>query len=333
MTEFFTAAFSSPLGASVVLLTLGLLFVNGWTDAPNAIAAAVATRAVSLRQGIFLATFMNLIGGVLTLTLGRQVAYTVFALGNFPPGHSGSVGLAAGMAAVILWAVIAWRFGIPTSESHGLMAGLMGSALALNTAGISLPALSKVLAGLIFSIGLGLLGGWAFSRLLSGAPAKGRFWRWGQIISAGAMAFCHGLQDTPKFASILILGMTLWGEESTFTLPLWAPLLCGFIMSLGTLLGGGRIIKKVGSEMVHINLKEGFAADLAGTLTLLLSTLQGFPVSTTHAKTTALMGAALGGEERFVDKKIAGTMFLSWLITFPFCGLLAYIFTKILLFF
>ncbi len=331
MTEFFTAAFSSPLGASVVLLTLGLLFVNGWTDAPNAIAAAVATRAVTLRQGIFLATFMNLIGGVFTLTLGRQVAKTVFALGDFPPGRQGSIGLAAAMLAGIIWAVLAWRFGIPTSESHGLMAGLMGATLALNIAGISIPALCKVLAGLIFSIGLGLLGGWAFSVLLQRMQATGTLWRWGQILSAAAMAFCHGLQDTPKFASILILGMILWGGETAFTLPLWAPLLCSFMMSLGTLLGGGRIIRKVGSEMVHIDLKEGFAADLAGTLTMLLSTIQGFPVSTTHAKTTALMGAALGGKNRFIDKKIAGSMFLSWLITFPFCGLLAYFFTKLLL--
>lgn len=330
-TAFFTAAFRTPLGAAVVLLSLGVLFVNGWTDAPNAIASAVATRSLSLRKGILLATIMNLFGGISTLFLGKKVAETVFALGSFPPGTQGSAALAAAMLAVILWAVIAWRWGIPTSESHGLMAGLMGAALALGSGGISLQALAKVLAGLVFSISLGLCGGWSLAQLMKRFSPSSTFWKAGQIFSAAAMAYCHGLQDTPKFASILILGMTLWGGNSQFSMPLWAPLLCGLIMSLGTLLGGGRIIHKVGSEMVHIDQKEGFAADLAGTLSLLLSTLQGFPVSTTHAKTTALMGAAAGGG-RFVNKKIAASMFLSWILTFPFCGFIGFFMAKALLF-
>ena len=119
---------------------LGVIFVNGWTDAPNAIAAAVSTRAMTMRQGVLTATVMNLLGGLAALSIGKKVAETVFYLGVFPSDRAGGCALAAAMLAVILWAVAAWRFGIPTSESHGLLAGLMGASLALGE-GVSLPAL------------------------------------------------------------------------------------------------------------------------------------------------------------------------------------------------
>ena len=316
----------------VVLATLGVLFVNGWTDAPNAIAAGVSTGAFSLRRGILLATVMNILGACATLFLGRRVAETIYDLGRFPANASGSLALGAAMLAVILWAILAWRFGIPTSESHALMAGLMGAALAIGAGGISLVALFRVLLGMILSSAAGILGGWilakAFSRL-SPAPS---LWRRGQILSAMLMAFAHGLQDAPKFASILILGATLWGGAARFSLPLWMLILAGLFMGLGTLLGGGRIIQKVGREMVEIDQREGFAADLAGTLSLLLSSLQGMPVSTTHVKTCALMGAAMGKGADHIDSRIALSMGIAWLLTFPACGAIGFLLTKIFLF-
>lgn len=331
--SFFGSAFSSPLGAAVVLATIGVLFVNGWTDAPNAIAAGISTHAFTLRHGILLATTMNIAGASATLFFGEQVAKTVFDLGAFPKGAAGSLALAAAMLAVILWAILAWRFGIPTSESHALMAGLVGASLALGAGGISLLALFRILLGMVLSAAAGCLLGWCFTKLFAKKERSPALWRGGQILSAALMAFAHGLQDAPKFASILILGSTLWGGESSFSLPLWMLLLSGAIMGLGTLLGGGRIIKKVGSEMVEITQREGFAADLAGTLSLLLSSLQGFPVSTTHVKTCALMGAAMGAGEDHIDQKIALSMGAMWLLTFPACGLLGFILTKCFLLF
>ena len=330
--SFFASAFSSPLSAMVVLATLGVLFVNGWTDAPNAIAAGVSTRAFTLRQGILLATLMNILGAASTLLLGQKVAETIFDLGRFPKGASGSFALAAAMISVILWAILAWRFGIPTSESHALMAGLMGAALALGAGGVSLTALFRVLLGMVLSSSAGILGGWILLKFFLHLPLKGPVWRGGQILSALLMAFAHGLQDAPKFASILVLGATLWGNSDGFSLPLWMLLLAGLFMGLGTLLGGGRIIKKVGSEMVSIGPREGFAADLAGTLALIFSTLQGMPVSTTHVKTCALMGAAMGKGEDHIDSRIALSMGAAWLLTFPACGLLGFLLTKFFLF-
>ena len=307
------------------IMTLGVLFVNGWTDAPNAIAAAISTGALSMRKGVLLAAVMNALGGCAAMVLGKGVAGTVFHLGGFSPDAEGLAALAAAMLAVILWAVIAWRFGIPTSESHGLMAGLMGAALAQRNGAISAVALGRVAVGLVLSVGLGFILGWLMAHLFRQWDFSARLWRRGQVGSAALMAFAHGLQDTPKFASILLLAR---GAEG-FSLSLWTMLLCSGVMSLGTLLGGGRIIRTVGNEMVHLTDREGFAADLAGTFSLIFSTLQGLPVSTTHVKTCAMMGAAEGQ----VNGRVAGSMFAAWLLTFPACGILGFLLAKAFLVF
>lgn len=313
--------FSSPLSAAVTVAALGVLFVNGWTDAPNAIASAIATNALSMRQGVLLAGVMNALGGIAALLIGQKVAQTVYFMGDF--SADGGAALAAALAAVILWAVAAWRFGIPTSESHGLMASILGATVALGGA-VSMVAVWRMVSGLVLSVSLGFLGGRFFGYALGKLRAPQRFWQGGQVVSAGLMAFAHGLQDTPKFASVLLLSQGLQGE---FKLPLWLMLLCSGVISLGTLLGGGRIIRKVGGAMVQMDLRSGFAADLAGTFSLLLSTLQGLPVSTTHAKTCAMMGAA--GK---VDWKIAASMFAAWVLTFPACFFLSFLLARLFTF-
>jgi len=315
--------FCSPLDGAVTLGVLGVLFVNGWTDAPNAIASAIGSGALSHRRGVILATVMNLLGGGASLFLGRQVARTVQGLGEFPPGDNGTLALAVALVTVILWAVAAWYFGLPTSESHGLMAALAGSALALG-GGLGIRALWKVLIGLVFSVGLGFLCGWALSAAFQHQKSRPGLWRRGQQLAAALMAFAHGLQDTPKFAALLFM-------DPAGGLPLWGLFLCSGIMGLGTLLGGGRIIQKVGSQMATLTPKEGFAADLAGGISLVLSTLQGLPVSTTHAKTCAMMGAAMGAPGSRVDKKVVGALFAAWGLTFPLCGLGAFFLTKLVL--
>lgn len=301
----------------ITVVALGVLFVNGWTDAPNAIASAIGTRALSMRQGVLLAAIMNALGGLAALLMGQKVARTVFYLGDFSAGKSG---LVCALLAVILWAVFAWMFGIPTSESHGLLAGLAGAALAQGGS-LSAVALGRIGSGLLISVGLGFLGGRFFGYFLGKVRAPAAFWRGGQIGSAALMALAHGLQDTPKFASVLLLAR---GAAGDFTLPWELMLLCSGVISLGTLLGGGRIIRRVGGEMVSLDGKSGFAADLAGAVSLFLSTWQGLPVSTTHAKTCAMMGAA--GR---LNRRVAGSMFAAWALTFPACGLLAFLLTKL----
>lgn len=323
--------------ALTLLLLAGMVFVNGWTDAPNAIGTAVGTRALSPRAAVILAGVCNLLGVAAMALTRAKVMETVMGAADFG-GDSGAAltALMAAMLAVVVFAVGAWAFGIPTSEGHALIAGLTGAALALSGPGAVNPAeWNKVIIGLLVSGGLGLAGGFLLTKLTAFLCRKRspgdtrRFFRWGQAGAAGAMAFLHGAQDGQKFigAAMLALhlnGIVTPGPDGRFTIPLGAAALTALVMGLGTLLGGGRIIRKVGMELTKLRPYQGFASDLAGGLCLLLSTLTGLPVSTTHTKTAAVMGAGAARSVKGVDWRIAGQMALAWLLTFPCCGAIGY---------
>ncbi len=304
----------------VLLLLAAVILVNGWTDAPNAIATAVAAGVLSFPAAVVLAAVFNLLGVVCTVRLSDAVARTLWAMADFGP--YALTALSAALAATVLWAVFAWRFGIPTSESHALVAGLAGAALALGAERLRLEALFWVLFGLLLSLVLGWGLGRLFCRIL---PLRGeRFYRRSQIIGAALTAFFHGGQDGQKFLGVLALILSLRGE--TFSVPPWAQWTCAALMALGTLIGGKRIIDTVGRKMVLLTPRSGFAADLGSAGTLALCTLLGFPVSTTHAKTAAILGA--GADP---NGKVAGSLGAAWLLTFPACGFFAFLLVKCLL--
>ena len=226
----------SPL----VLLTLAVIFVNGWTDAPNAIATAVGTGALRMGRAIALAAVCNLLGAVLSAALCPAVVATVLEIGDFSARAQAQTALCAALLSIVLWAVAAWAFGIPTSESHALLAALSGAAVALQgtLSGVSMAAWGKVLWGLLLSALLGLmLGGGlcVLMRLLLGRGslerAAQRFRRW-QIAGAAAMAFCHGAQDGQKFLGVLLLAAALrTGRPPQLeSAPLWEALLCALVM-------------------------------------------------------------------------------------------------------
>ena len=304
----------------VLLLLAAVILVNGWTDAPNAIATTVAAGVLSFPAAVALAAVFNLLGVVCTARLSDAVAQTLWAMADFGPYALTS--LSAALAATALWAVFAWRFGIPTSESHALVAGLAGAALALGAERLRLEALFWVLLGLLLSLVLGWGLGRLFRRIL---PLWGeRFYRRSQVIGAALTAFFHGGQDGQKFLGVLALILSLRGEP--FSLPPWAQWTCAALMALGTLIGGKRIIDTVGRKMVLLTPRSGFAADLGSAGTLALCTLLGFPVSTTHAKTAAILGA--GADP---NGKVAGSLGAAWLLTFPVCGFFAFLLVKCLL--
>ena len=316
----------------VALLTLGVILVNGWTDAPNAIATAVASKALSFSAAAVLAAACNLLGALLSAIYFPAVTRTVLELAQLGRDRQTALwALCAAMASIVIWSTAAWLFGIPTSESHGLLAGLTGASLALggNITDVGLWAWSRVLLSLPLSVGLG----WLLAKAFAACPFRLRtasFYRCAQRAGAAAMAFLHGAQDGQKFLSIFLLGLTLAiGQNSTATpTPLWLTALCAGTMALGTALGGRRIIDTVGRDMVALDLRRGLAADLAGASTLLLCTLLGLPVSTTHTKTAAILGAG-----RHPNWKVAQSVILAWLHTFPACGFLGFLCTKLLLFF
>ena len=323
-----------------VLLTLAVILVNGWTDAPNAIATCISTRAMAPRPAILMAAVFNFFGILVMTMVNTKVTATVYRMVDFGnDSREGLIGLCAAMVAIVVWAVAAWVFGIPTSESHALIAGLSGAAIAMHNSfdGISFAEWSKVLQGLLLSTIAAFIAGWVVVRLLQlifrrmDRRKTTKFFRGAQISGAAAMAFMHGAQDGQKFMGVFLLGLALSNGtvEANFVTPFWLILLCSVIMGLGTSVGGMRIIKAVGMDMVKLETYQGFAADIAAAGCLLLTSLTGIPVSTTHTKTAAIMGVGAQKRLRSVNWGVAGEMVMTWLLTFPGCGLIGFAMAKL----
>jgi PiT family inorganic phosphate transporter len=275
--------------------------------------------------------------------VNATVVQTIYNMVDFGSNSQQAlIALAAAMVAIVVWAVLAWWFGIPTSESHALIAGISGAAIAIQKgfAGINGSEWMKVIYGLVIStvlgFGLGFLVTKAIRVICKNVRRQKatRFFKKSQVVGGAAMAFMHGAQDGQKFMGIFLLGICLANGNAgitNFTIPLWLMLLCSATMTLGTSIGGYRIIKTVGMKMVKMEPYEGSAADIAGALCLLTSTVFGLPVSTTHTKTTAIMGVGAAKKLKSVDWKIAKEMILTWIFTFPGCGFLGYLITELFL--
>ena len=337
LSGFLSLLSSNSLLAITCLLTLGVVLVNGWTDAPNAIATCVSTRSISPRSAIMMAAVMNFLGVLVMSILSPKVAMTIYNMVDFEGNaHEAAVALCAALSAVVVWATAAWYFGIPTSESHALIAGLSGAAIALHggLVGINFQEWVKVLYGLALSTILGFSSGFFTVRLTEAAFRRSDrrkstgFFRHAQVFGGASMAFMHGAQDGQKFISVFLLGIFLTsGKDTTsgFVIPIWLMVLCSVVMGLGTSIGGYRIIKSVGMDMVNLKPYQGFAADMAAAACLLLSSVTGVPVSTTHTKTTAIMGVGASKRLSSVNWILVRDMALTWVLTFPGCGLLGYL--------
>ena len=335
-SDFLLQFTANPTFRAAVCLILSVLLVNGWTDAPNAIACAVVTNALSFRRAVLLAAVSNFLGVVCATLLTPAVTYNIYSMATFSGGPQRTLcALCAALCAIVLWAVLAWLFGIPTSESHALIAGLSGAAVALegDLSCIRWESWRSVGLGLVLSLGLGVLLGGRVWNLLCRFPLPARLCRRLQIPGAALSAFLHGAQDGQKFLGVFLLGCTLAeGSHGTqsFRIPLWLMLLCAAFMALGTGLGGRRIIDKVGREMVQPGPKEGLASDIASGICLCLATLFGFPVSTTHTRTAVLFGVGKASCTA-CNYRVVRSIAAAWLLTFPGCFLLGFGFARILL--
>ena len=276
---------------SSIVLVLGVVFVNGWTDAPNAIGSAVGTRAMTPRSAILMAVVFNFLGVLLMTSISAKVADTISNMVDLTGSSTQSltsngnaiIVLAAAMFAIVVWATGAWYFGIPTSESHSLIAGLTGAALALGGfSSVNAQAWVKVLVGLGISSVLGFLLGWILVRIIEKIAWNAnrfraeRIFHKLQVAAAALMAFLHGAQDGQKFMGVFMLALFLNGSadkaaDGTFIIPIWVMALCSLIMGLGTLVGGKRIIKTIGIDMVKMRTYQGFTSDLAASICLLLA--------------------------------------------------------------
>lgn len=318
------------------MLIFSVALVNGWTDAPSAIAGCVCTRSLTPRSALILAAVCNFSGAVIMAIFRPGVAETLYGIADFGSDpRSAMVSLCCALASVVIWASVACFFGLPTSESHALISGLTGAALASNGSldAIQLDEWRSVLIGLVISTLPVLVFAYIIYKLTSRAFAEQdrrstmRYFKRVQFISAGTSAFLHGAQDSQKFIGVYMLGLSFLGkytESEGFSIPLPITIACASAMTLGTMLGGSRIIKKIGSDMTSLDPLSSSAADTASSAFLGVCSYMGIPTATTHAKTCAMMGVGLCKRHK-TDPKIVSQVFLAWLLTFPVCALMGFL--------
>ncbi len=338
---FMTQVFADPLLLVTVLMTLGVIFVNGWTDAPNAIATCIATRCISVRRAILMSAAFNFLGVFIMTKINASVALTISNMVDFGGDTKMAlIALCAALISIVVYSVGASYFGIPTSESHSLIAGLSGAAIAIQNgvSGINFDEWVKVIYGLGLSLVLGFAVGWVICKSITVICAKmnrkktNKFFGAAQIFGAMTMSFMHGAQDGQKFMGVLLLGVAFCngqGSVEGIMIPVWMMLLCSIVMGVGTSVGGEKIIKSVGMDMVHLEKYQGFSADLAGTACLLLSSIFGIPVSTTHTKTSAIMGVGAVSRLSAINFGVVKDMVLTWIFTFPGCGIISFAMAKL----
>ncbi|HJB56316.1 MAG TPA: inorganic phosphate transporter [Candidatus Flavonifractor intestinipullorum] len=341
LSYFLNGMSTNPVLLITVLLTLGVIFVNGWTDAPNAIATCITTRCMRARTAILTSAVFNFLGVLVMTQINSSVASTISNMVDFGGNtQEALIALCAALFSIVVYSVGASYFGIPTSESHSLIAGLSGAAIAIQNGigGINMSEWVKVLYGLGMSLLLGFASGWIICKLLTILCAgmnrwkTNRFFQGAEIFGAAAMSFMHGAQDGQKFIGVLFLGMAFCNGQSSVSgvsIPVWMMLLCSAVMGVGTSVGGEKIIKSVGMDMVKLEKYQGFAADLSAAACLLLSSLFGIPVSTTHTKTSAIMGVGAVKRLSAINFGVVKDMMLTWVFTFPGCGLISFVMAKL----
>ena len=314
-----------------VSLAYTYAFVGGFTDAANAIATSVGTRVLTPRRAVIVAGVFNLIGGL----TGTAVAATI-GKGLVDPQALKLGTVVAAVGAAMTWSLTTYRFGLPVSETHGLIGGLIGAAVAtagLN--GVQWDGLTKVIVAVIASPSLGFASGmilivvvyWLF-RDVSRHKALPWFVNL-QRVSAAYMAFSHGRNDAQKPMGVLALALALHFNWSDVRIPVWIVITCAGVAALGTAYGGWRIIHTLGSRVTRLDPIQGFAAEVsAGTVIQLASEL-GIPISTTHSITAAILGVGASRRRTAIRWPVFANIFLSWALTVPMTFTLGFLITRV----
>jgi PiT family inorganic phosphate transporter len=311
----------------VLLLAVIFDFINGFHDTANAIATVVSTRVLSPGIAILMAAGLNFVGAL----SGTAVAKTIGSgiVGTTVP----QVVVAAALAGAIVWNLITWYFGIPSSSSHALIGGLVGGGIA--AAGFSQVhwdvLVQKVIVPLVASPLIGFIIAILLMRVLLGVFANasptqvGGLFRRAQIVSAAFMAFSHGSNDAQKTMGIITLALISGGQLTAFEVPGWVIILSAGAMALGTAIGGRRIIHTMGSRLVHLDPIHGFAAETAAATVIETASRLGFPLSTTHVISSTILGVGASQRLNAVRWNVAGRIVQAWIYTIPICAVLAWL--------
>jgi PiT family inorganic phosphate transporter len=316
----------------VLFLAYLFEFANGWTDAPNSIATVVSTRVMRPYHAVLMAGVLNLVGA---LVVGTAVAKTI-AEGIVDPNYVGLETVAAAVLGATLWALAAQYFGLPSSESHALVAGLLGAGFAagglraLESEGTNASLIGLVtspLGGFLLGFVLMVLIYRLFARVRKGTVRK--VFGKGQVLSAAFMAFSHGTNDAQKTMGIIALTIALdkagtAGNVGELTIAPWIIVSAALVMGVGTMIGGWRVVRTLGMRMTHLEPVQGFAAETGAATVITAAARLGIPVSTTHAIGSAIMG--VGATKRFsaVRWGVAGQVVAAWILTWPSCALLGF---------
>jgi PiT family inorganic phosphate transporter len=320
------AALGLPVLVTLIAVALLFDFLNGLHDAANSIATVVATRVLRPQTAVAWAAFFNFIA---FLVFGLHVAQTV-GTGIVSAGIVDGTVIFGALCAAIVWNVVTWGLGIPSSSSHALIGGLTGAAVAkaglgaVVYGGLAVTALGIVLSpliGFVLAQALVVIVQWASRR--STPFAVDRRFRMLQLVSASLYSLGHGGNDAQKtmgIIAVLLFSQGALGGE--FHVPFWVVISCQAAMALGTLLGGWRIVHTMGSRITHLKPIQGFCAETGGALTLFLATALGVPVSTTHTITGAIVGVGAARRASAVRWHVAQRIVIAWVLTLPAAGLL-----------
>jgi phosphate/sulfate permease len=311
----------------IVVVALAFDYTNGFHDAANAIAVAVSTKALTPRAALLLAAVANLVGAVISTKVAKTVGAGII---DAPTGSEGLQLVFAALIGAIVWNLITWYFGLPSSSSHALIGGLVGAALAAAHSVQWMGILDKVVIPMVLSplIGFGL--GYLFmlavlwSFRAANAHKAHRGFRYAQIASSAAMALGHGMQDAQKTMGIITLALVTAGEIDTFDVPFWVILASALAISAGTYAGGFRIMRTLGRRIIQLTPAGGFAAQtVASSVMIATATVFAVPVSTTHITTTSIMGVGATRRLSAVRWGVAGNIVVAWIVTLPAAGLVA----------
>ena len=310
----------------VVILALAFDYINGFHDTANAIATSVSTRALQPQHAVYLAATLNFLGALVSTGVAKTIGGDIVTSASMVNQQV----IMAALAGAIAWNLWTWWYGIPSSSSHALIGGVMGAVIAskgiyaLKAAGIQ-----KIILSLILSPVIALATGyvimilmlWVFGRF---APnVLNNSFRRMQLLSASLMSFSHGSNDAQKAMGIITLALLSAGQIETLEVPLWVKLSCAVAMGLGTMAGGWKIIKTMGTKIFRMEPINGFAADLNSALVIFCATFLHLPVSTTHVVSGSIMGVGSAKRVTAVRWSVARSMVFAWVLTIPLSALTA----------
>jgi PiT family inorganic phosphate transporter len=319
---------ATALAVIITVVALGFDYTNGFHDSANAIATSISTKALTPRVALGMAAIMNVVGALISTKVAATIGGGIIEQPTH--GTSGLIVVLAALVGAVIWNLITWYFGLPSSSSQALIGGLIGAALAGSEGVKWSGVVDKVIIPMALSVVIGFLASylfmvavlWIFRRV--NATRANRGFRWAQIVSAATMSFGHGTQDAQKTMGVITLALVVSGHHGADEgVPLWVILAAAAAISLGTYSGGWRIMRTLGRRIFSLTPVSGFAAQTVASGVMLGAAQLGLPVSTTHVISSSIMGVGATRRLSAVRWGVAGNIVAAWVLTMPAAGAVA----------